>query len=89
MYVMAKTQTAFRFDEEMLEAMKKRALSLNKSLNRYVTDLVNNDLSESFIFPKVKMSDIEMGKDSMYGILPIPTDKEIEEDPRLEWIWKR
>jgi len=47
-----KEQTAFRFEPELLVRMKKAAKMRKKSLNQYVTEIIEKDLSNIIIFSK-------------------------------------
>lgn len=85
-----KEQTAFRFESELIEIMKRRAHSLNVSLNRYVTDLIEKDIRETYELPKVKLPEVLCEEVARYsGIMKPPTKEELESDERLERIWKR
>ena len=83
-------QTAFKFDKELILLMKARAKSLGKSVNRYVTGLVEKDLAESGILPKVDISLLDVSEiDSMCGILSEPDIETLNNDPRALAIWER
>ena len=85
-----KEQTAFRFDPELIASMKRRAHSLNVSLNKYVTDLIEKDIRETYELPKIKLPEILCEDVARYsGIMKPPTKEELESDERLERIWKR
>lgn len=88
MITQVKEQTAFRFDKDLTIRMKMRAALQRKSVNQYVTELVEADLLSAEVFPSV---DTTPGEDVLRyaGILPIPTEKEIAEDDRLARIWAK
>lgn len=85
-----KEQTAFRFEPSLIKTMKIRARSLNISLNKYVTDLVEKDLKESATLPKIesaeRLSDIVR---QYAGIMALPSDEDLNADERLKRIWER
>lgn len=85
-----KEQTAFRFDPELIASMKRRAHSLNVSLNKYVTDLIEKDIRETYELPKIKLPEILCEDVAKYsGIMRQVTEEELKSDERLERIWKR
>lgn len=85
-----KEQTAFRFDAEIITQMKRRAKSLNMSVNRYVTGLIEKDLRESLTLPKVKLP-LSLDEDVAWasGVLREPDESELMSDERLRNIWER
>lgn len=85
-----KEQTVFRFDPEMLVRMKRRAKSLNVSLNRYVTQLISEDLIEAGQFPAVSLDEVENDIIMEYaGSFRLPSQNELANDERLSAIWNR
>jgi len=86
----SKEQTAFRFDPVLIQSMKRRAKSMNISVNKYVTDLIEKDLKDAYALPKVKLP-VEFSEDIVEysGIIPIPSEEELMSDERLERIWRR
>ena len=85
-----KEQTAFRFDPWMLTMMKRRAKSLNLSLNSYVTKVISTDLIQSEQFPEVSLKP-ETGEKAMKyaGIFRMPEVRDFEDDERFNAIWNR
>lgn len=85
-----KEQTAFRFEPEMILQMKSRAKSLNLSLNKYVTNLISEDLKKSLTLPKVELpSELDEDIAMAVGILREPYAEELYSDERLRRIWER
>lgn len=85
-----KEQTAFRFDTDFLLRMKRRAKLQGKSVNRYVTELIERDLLEAEMFPRAVLSDSDVDEvKSFAGRMEFPSADELEQDERLERIWKR
>jgi len=85
-----KEQTAFRFETSLIESMKKRAKGLNISVNKYVTNLIENDLKNAYALPKIKLPSVLSDNVLQYsGVVPMPTSEELKSDERLERIWKR
>lgn len=86
----AKEQTAFRFDSQLLQRMKIRAKQQGKSVNKYVSDLIERDLMESETFPCAVLTEADLAFVKQFaGKMTCPTEEELQADPRLERIWKR
>jgi len=85
-----KEQTAFRFETDMIQLMKRRAKSLNLSLNKYVAGLISEDLRKSLTLPKVELP-LELDEDVAMasGLLREPCEEEMASDERLRRIWER
>lgn len=85
-----KEQTAFRFEPDMIFQMKRRAKSLNLSLNKYVTNLISDDLKKSLTLPKITLPE-RLDEDIALtsGILREPSQEELYSDERLRRIWER
>lgn len=82
-----KKQVIFRLEPELLERIKFKAaqkgLSLNAFIETYLAELVKHKiphLPEDFVIDPVI--------DSFRGLLSRPTQKELEEDTKLERIWR-
>ena len=90
MQVQAKQQTAFRFEQELISLMKRRASQRKISLNAYVTELIESDLRSSLILPKIKrIQKLDDDIKQFAGIAGIPGEQELEADERFARIWKR
>lgn len=53
METVARTQTAFRLKDSLLERMKWNARREHKSLNAYVEDLLEEQVGREVVFPKL------------------------------------
>lgn len=85
-----KEQTAFRFEPELIQMMKSRARGLGKSLNAYVTGLIEKDLEEMHHLPEVTLTEQLDDIVAKYaGCARIPSQEELDGDERMERIWKR
>lgn len=85
-------QVALRFEPDILSLMKGRAQAQNRSFNSYILHLALEDLKAADIFPTVsidEMSDDIIKMAGHAGKNTMPSDKELEEDPRLAAIWER
>ena len=83
-------QTAFKFDSNLTVSMKNRAMALGLSLNRYVRNLIEKDIADSKMLPKVSIDDIyDTDIERLSGILKKPNPDKIKDDPRAEAIWER
>lgn len=86
-----KEQTAFRFDTELIVLMKTRARGLGKSVNAYVTDLIESDLLHSKdSLPKVKLPPVPDSDILKYqGVMSAIKAADIQDDDRFQRIWNR
>ena len=69
--------------EDLIIALKKKARSRGVSFNRYVENILNNDAETAlpYIDPNDKINPELL---SMAGTIPMPSQDEIELDPRLK-----
>lgn len=83
-------QTAFRFEETTIMLMKQRAKNKRKSLNAYVTELIEADLRSASVLPPVTLP-ARLDDDilALAGSIRIPDASELAEDERLSRIWER
>lgn len=85
-----KEQTAFRFEPELLARMKKAAKMRKKSLNQYVTEIIEKDLELSSVFPAVVLTSEQIEFAARFaGKMSIPSREELSSDERLSRIWTR
>lgn len=63
METVARTQTAFRIKNGLLERLKWKAKKANKSLNSYVEDLIEEDVGNEVVFPKLTEEEFEKARD--------------------------
>ncbi|MBQ9192380.1 MAG: hypothetical protein IJ156_01490 [Bacteroidales bacterium] len=84
-----RVQTAFRFEPELLERMKREAKKRNVSLNKLVEDAVEQALRPKFpdFGPAFPISD-EIRQLHCLELVR-PTEEEFAADPRLEYLWKK
>ncbi len=59
----ARTQTAFRLKDSLLERMKWNARREHKSLNAYVEDLLEEQIGREVVFPKLPPEFFEKSKE--------------------------
>lgn len=59
----ARTQTAFRLKDGLLERMKWNARREHKSLNAYVEDLLEEQVGREVVFPKLPPEFFEKSKE--------------------------
>ncbi len=59
----ARTQTAFRLKDSLLERMKWNARREHKSLNAYVEDLLEEQVGREVVFPKLPPEFFEKSKE--------------------------
>lgn len=86
----AKEQTAFRFEPSLILSMKSRARSLGKSVNSYVTELIEKDLNGIHALPKVALpAELDDVVEKYAGCVSAPSQESLENDERLERIWNR
>lgn len=74
----------------MISKMKMRAKLKHQSLNAYVSELIENDLRNASILPKVKLP-AELDEDirRYAGSMRSPSEEELSNDERLKRIWER
>jgi len=85
-----KTMTAFRIEPGIMERMKARARNLNISVNRYITNLIVEDLNENSTLPKASMTVESRDFAKRYaGIIENPSSEELQNDEQLRAIWER
>lgn len=86
-----RVQTAFRLKPSTIEMAKRRAGAKGMSLNAFVENLLEKDLTISL--PKMRRVEIhELEKDPLFvneGIIPSPTKDMLENDERLAYIWNK
>ena len=63
METIARTQTAFRLKDSLLERMKWNARREHKSLNAYVEDLLEEQVGREVVFPKLPPEFFEKSKE--------------------------
>lgn len=63
MKTVARTQTAFRLKDSLLERMKWNARREHKSLNAYVEDLLEEQVGREVVFPKLPPEFFEKSKE--------------------------
>ncbi len=63
METVARTQTAFRLKDSLLERMKWNARREHKSLNAYVEDLLEEQVGREVVFPKLPPEFFEKSKE--------------------------
>jgi hypothetical protein len=63
METVARTQTAFRLKDSLLERMKWNARREHKSLNAYVEDLLEEQIGREVVFPKLPPEFFEKSKE--------------------------
>jgi len=86
----AVTQTAFKFDTQLIPSIKRRAKSLGKSVNKYVLDLIEKDMAEANMLPKISLDGIyDENVERLSGILKNPDMRVVESDSRAKAIWER
>lgn len=77
-------QTGIRLPEELITVLKKNAKNRGVSFNRYVEYVLNKDAETSlppYIDPHEKINPDIL---SMAGTIPMPSQEEIDSDPRLK-----
>lgn len=76
-------QTGIRLPENLIMVLKKKARSRGVSFNRYVEYVLNKDAEKTlpYIDPNDKISPELL---SMAGTIPMPSQEEIDSDPRLK-----
>lgn len=83
-------QTAFKFDSDLTSSMKHRAKALGMSVNRYVRSLIEKDIIESELLPKISFDNLHDDDiERLSGILKEPDVEKINSDPRASAIWNR
>lgn len=76
-------QTGIRLPENLIMVLKKKARSRGVSFNRYVEYVLNRDAET--ILPYIDPDDkINPELLSMAGTIPMPSQEEIDSDPRLK-----
>ncbi len=81
-----RVQTAFRLDADLLDRLKRKALSDNVSLNSLVESSLKKVAPKEPVFPKIAIPD-EVSPEIASLKLPRPfTSEEISEDERLAYI---
>lgn len=86
MEIQTRKQTGIRLPEGLINRIKKKARSNGVSFNAYVEQVLENDMREDI--PHIdKNAPLEPWVLSMAGIVTTPTQKELEEDPRLAKIF--
>ena len=82
-----RVQTAFRLEETLLNRLKRKAKSQNKSLNNYVEALLKEDVRDEPLYPKVSFPIPRSVRVSrMLDILPGFTEEDLKEDDKLAYI---
>ena len=68
-----------------------RSADLGMGPHQYITMLVEKDILEEGLFPKVDLSQIDDEVVERYaGIIKVfPTQQDLDNDERLAMIWKR
>lgn len=79
-------QTGLRFKPALIEKVKIKAQRCNKSFNRYVEDLLEQDVAADF--PVLHREDFLTGKNfHIQGSMkPVITQEQIDNDPKLAHI---
>lgn len=83
-----KVQTAFRLDANLLSRLKRKAKAKGQSLNAYVENILTKDAPAELVWPKVnipKEIPEEIKALQIQEFKPF-TKKELEEDPKLEYL---
>lgn len=86
-------QTAFRFKPEMVKSMKRQAAKSGVSLNRYVENLIERDLSSAELADFKKQFGISAGalviSEEIMGLTLndfLLSEEDIKSDDRLSYI---
>ena len=84
-----RVQTAFRFEPDLLERMKREAKRRNVSLNKLVEDAMEQALRPNLpdFLSETPISD-EIRQLHCLELIR-PTEEEFAADPRLEYLWKK
>lgn len=83
-------QTAFRLEESLIEQMKRRSKSRKQSMNAYVKELIENDLRNALILPKITLPEtLDEDIACFAGRMRKPTPAELNNDERLRRTWER
>ncbi len=84
-----RVQTAFRFEPELLERMKRMAKKKKVSLNQLVEQTMDRETRlELPAFPEGDQISDEIKQLHCLN-LTRPTEEEFAADPRLEYLWNR
>ena len=84
-------QTIYGCDTALYTKIRKRSADLGMGPHQYITMLVEKDILEEGLFPKVDLSQIDDEVVERYaGIIKVfPTQQDLDNDERLAMIWKR
>ena len=85
----ARIQTAFRFDAELLERMKKAARKKKISLNQLVEQTMDRETRADLNVFSGDATISEEIKQLHCLRLIRPSEEEFASDPRLEYLWKK
>ena len=81
-----RTQTAFRFRDDLLERLKYKAKRQNLSLNAFVEQTL--DEATRAKIPKLpKDFKIDPVLASFCGFMKAPTQEQLDADPKLAYLW--
>lgn len=89
METVARTQTAFRIKDSLLERIKWQAKKEQKSVNAFVEEILEEKVGTELVFPKLpqdfKVSEEILNMKCIPGDWK-PSREELEADPRLAHI---